>query len=110
MKRQYVFIFILALFSGFMPSTRAQNQASSTENNRRIVRKVDPEYPAMAKRMNLAGTVKIVAMVAPDGTVKNVEPVGGSPVLLKAAETAISQWKFAPGGESKETVEIHFTP
>lgn len=60
--------------------------------------------------MNLGGTVKVVAVVAPDGSVKKVDPVGGSPILVQAAQSAISQWKYAPGSESKETVELHFTP
>jgi outer membrane biosynthesis protein TonB len=49
-------------------------------------------------------------VVGTDGDVKTVEPVGGSPVLLKAAEDAVSKWKFAPGSESRETVELHFNP
>jgi outer membrane biosynthesis protein TonB len=60
--------------------------------------------------MGLGGTVKVVAVVGPDGSVKKVEPVGGSPILVQAAETAISQWKYAPGAESQESVELHFTP
>ena len=67
-------------------------------------------YPDIAKRMNLGGTVKVIAVVAADGEVKSVKPVGGSPVLLKAAEDAIAKWKFAPGAESNETVELHFNP
>ena len=78
--------------------------------NRKIVRKVEPLYPVAAKRMNLGGTVKVVAVVAPDGSVKSVEPVGGSPLLLQAAESAIAQWKYEPGPESRENVELHFTP
>ena len=60
--------------------------------------------------MKLGGTVKVVAVVAADGNVKSVEPMGGSPVLLKAAEDAVAKWKFAPGSESKETVELHLNP
>ena len=60
--------------------------------------------------MNLGGTVKVVAVVAPDGSVKRVEPLGGSPILVQAAQNAVTQWKFAPGTESRETVELHFTP
>jgi outer membrane biosynthesis protein TonB len=60
--------------------------------------------------MNLGGTVKVIAVVAADGEVKNVEPVGGSPLLIKAAQDAVSKWKFAPGPESREPVEFHFSP
>jgi TonB family protein len=85
-------------------------QQTSIENSRKLVRKVDPRYPELARKMNLGGTVKVVAVVAPDGSVKNVEPVGGSPLLVEAAQKAITQWKFAAGGESRETVELHFNP
>lgn len=88
----------------------AQSQQTSNENSRKLVRKVAPRYPDLARKMNLSGTVKVVAVVAPDGTVKKVEPMGGSPLLVDAAQSAIAQWKFAPGSESRETVELHFTP
>ena len=88
----------------------AQNQQPSTENVRRIVRKAPPTYPEIARKMNLGGTVRVVAVVAANGEVKSVEPMGGSPVLLKAAQDAVSKWKFAPGPESRESVELHFTP
>jgi periplasmic protein TonB len=110
MRIRYALILILALSYGFQPATPARGQQSSTETGRKVVRKVQPEYPVEARRMNLAGTVRVVAVVAPDGSVKKVEPVGGSPILVQAAENAISRWKFVPGAESKENVELHFTP
>jgi len=60
--------------------------------------------------MNLSGTVRVVAVVASDGSVIKVEPMGGSPILMEAAQTAVSRWKYAPGSESRETVELHFHP
>ena len=61
--------------------------------------------------MNVSGTVKLIAVVAPDGKVKAIEPLGGSPLLIEAAKQAISQWKYAPSaGESREVVEMHFDP
>jgi TonB family protein len=78
---------------------------------RRILRQTNPSYPPIAKRMNLSGTVKVLATVQPDGTVKTVQPVGGSPVLIQAAQDAVYKWKFAAAsGESKEPIEIHFNP
>jgi TonB family protein len=109
MRMRYVLI--LFLFSTFLgPAETAQSQQPVAENVRRILRQTTPAYPELAKKMNLGGTVKVVAVVAADGTVKSVEPVGGSPVLIKAAEDAVAKWKFAPGAESKEIIELHFTP
>ena len=85
-------------------------QSTQSEAGRKIVRKVDPHYPEPALRINLGGTVKVVALVSPDGSVKKVEPVGGNPILIQAAQTAVAQWRYAAGAESRETVELHFTP
>src|SRR5438477_6827092 len=101
---------ILLLSTLLGSASMAQNQQPSAEVLRRIVRKTLPIYPEIAKKMNLSGTVRVIAVVAPDGEVKSVEPLGGSPVLLKAAEDAVTKWKFAAGPESKEIVELHFNP
>ena len=109
MRQRYVLILVLLLSYSFGPAGIAQTQSSDT-TARKLIQKVEPHYPEIARRMNLSGTVKVVALVAPDGKVKKVQPVGGSPVLVQAAEAAVSQWKFAPGAESNETIELHFTP
>lgn len=94
---------------GFVGSVSGQQ--SGNEDGRKIVRRVQPNYPEMAERMNIAGTVKVFAVVAPDGMVKAVEPVGGSPLLVQASEDAIKRWRFVPAAsESKELIELHFHP
>jgi TonB family protein len=108
--RFFPVVSVVLLCSIALPAGLAQSgQVSDT--GRKLVRKIDPDYPEMARRANLVGTVKIYAVVAPDGTVKSVEPVGGSPLLVQSSEKAILQWKFAPAsGESKELVELRFHP
>jgi protein TonB len=105
--RHYFSFAVLACVLGL--GTLAHSQQSV--ELRKIVRRTNPIYPQIAKRMNLSGTVKVFAVVAPDGTVKSVEPVGGNPLLIQAAEDAIYKWKFvASSAESKEPVELHFDP
>jgi TonB family protein len=110
MRTRYVLILFLVAFTFFGPTGRVQGQQSSAETVRRIVRQTAPSYPELAKKMNLGGTVKVIAVVTADGNVKSVEPLGGSPVPIKAAEDAVAKWKFAPGAESREALELHFTP
>ena len=110
MRMRYVAIVALIFSYSFGPAGSAHSQQSSTVSGRKVLHKAEPAYPEIARKMNLGGTVKVVAVVAADGAVTKVEPVGGSPVLLQAAETAVAQWKFAPGSESKEIVELRFTP
>lgn len=110
MRMRYALMLFLLTSTFFGPGTAAQGQQASGDGVRRILRQLPPAYPELAKKMSLGGTVKVVAIVMANGDVKSVEPVGGSPVLLKAAQDAVAKWKFAPGGESKEIVELHFTP
>ena len=110
MKSLYALMVTFALCCTLTTVGQSQNQQPVPESRRQVVVKVAPEYPEAAKRMRLGGTVKVVALVGPDGKVKRVHTVGGSPLLVQAAERAVAQWKYAPGNESEESVELHFNP
>jgi TonB family protein len=84
-------------------------QDSTPQQARKIVLKVNPAYPDLARRMHLSGIVKLRATIAPNGSVKSIETVGGNPVLVKAAQDAVSNWKFASGpDETHEFIELRF--
>lgn len=110
MRIRYALVFALIFSYCLSPAPTALSQQTSNLSVRKVLHKTEPAYPDVARKMNLGGTVRVVAVVAADGGVTKVEPVGGSPVLLQAAETAVAHWKFAPGAESKELVELRFTP
>ena len=107
MRRFLCFLLVVSFPVGAVETARSQQSAS--EVDRPVVRKTEPQYPQIARTMHISGTVKVFAIVAPDGKVKSVEPAGGHPLLIEAAREAISQWKFAPASaESKELIELHF--
>ncbi len=88
-----------------------QEQANTGELSRRAKTKVLPVYPEVARRMSIAGTVRLVVVVAPNGTVKSEKPVGGHPLLVNAAMDAMKQWRFEAGpAESSGIVEFKFHP
>jgi protein TonB len=78
---------------------------------RKLKTKVAPEYPALARRMNITGVVKLEVTVAPNGSVKTAKVVGGHPILVNAALDAVKKWRYETGTE--ETVgilEFRFDP
>jgi TonB family protein len=76
---------------------------------RKAKTKVMPPYPELAKQMNITGTVKLMVVVAPNGSLKDAKVVGGNPILVNAAMDALKKWKFEPAnGESSGTVEFKF--
>jgi TonB family protein len=105
------FLVVLVAFFISLAAVSAHAQDSSAQIARKVVKQTMPRYPELARRINLAGTVKVMAVVTPDGKVKKVEAVGGSPLLVQAAQEAVFQWKFAPASaESREVIELHFNP
>jgi TonB family protein len=94
---------VLALLLGSAP-TRAQE-------GRKLKTSVPPEYPELARRMNLKGKARVELTVAPDGTVTHVKEIGGSPVLLDALVRAVKKWKYMPATmESIVQVTYEFAP
>lgn len=80
-------------------------------DKRKIVVQAPPVYPPLARKMNLTGTVRLSAAVAPSGKVLRIDVLGGSPLLVQAASDVVSKFKWEPGpNETKEVVEIKFQP
>jgi TonB family protein len=110
--RPYFAAVFIALSLGviaFSPTfSLAQEQSEST---RKIVSRVVPVYPELAHKMQIRGTVRVEAVVAPNGKVKFTQVIGGSPLLAKAAVDAIEKWKWGPAPqETKELIELNFHP
>jgi len=80
------------------------NSATVKPGSRKVKSSVQPEYPDLARKMRITGTVRISATVAPDGHVRETKVLGGSPLLSAEAENAVKRWRFEDG--PKETVEI----
>lgn len=83
--------------------------SQAEEPKRKIVDRIAPSYPVLAREMALEGVVKLEALVAANGSVKTVEVKGGHPVLAQAAANAVRRWRWEPSAhESRETVQIRF--
>ena len=108
--RPYAVAALIALSLGVTvfcpPFSLAQDQPEGT---RRIVDRVVPVYPDLARKMQIRGTVRVEVAVAPNGKVKSTHVIGGSPLLARAAVDAIEKWKWAPAPQdTKELIELNF--
>ncbi|HWZ82139.1 MAG TPA: energy transducer TonB [Terriglobales bacterium] len=78
---------------------------------RKLVARVEPEYPEALKRLYIGGVVKVEAVVTASGAVESTQLIGGSPILGQSAMKAIKQWKFSPAGsKEKLVVQMAFDP
>jgi TonB family protein len=99
-----------ALYGCLLLSLLCVVPGRAQDGERKIVKKVEAQYPLVLKRRGIGGTVRLKVVIHPDGSVKDVEVLGGNPALADAAEKAVRQWKFAPGNESTINVAVLFDP
>jgi len=78
---------------------------------RKVLAQSQPEYPELAKRLRLAGAVKVQVIIGADGNIKNTKVLGGNPVLVESTLEALKKWRYAPSGsETTTTLEFNFHP
>jgi protein TonB len=61
-----------------------------------LLRRVDPEYPQMARLARIQGQVLLMAVINIHGEVDQLRVVAGLPLLAKAASDAVRQWRYRP--------------
>jgi outer membrane biosynthesis protein TonB len=86
-NRIAVALFVLASMLMFAPSHVPAQEPS--EISRKVVTRVTPQYPNLARTMNIQGSVRVDVLVAPNGTAKSIEVKGGHPLLARAAQDAL---------------------
>ena len=75
----------------------------------KITKKVEPVYPAEAKKAGISGTVVLHAVIAQDGTVKQLDYVSGPRELTDSAMVAARQWEYKPTLLNGQPVEVDTT-
>ncbi len=66
------------------------------DQQRRLIHSIAPEYPDVARLAGIEGAVTLRILVSEDGTIGDIAPVSGPPVLARAAIRAVAHWRYAP--------------
>jgi protein TonB len=75
----------------------------------KLVNKVQPMYPPLARQTRISGTVRLHAIIAKNGSVEQLEVISGHPLLVQAALDAVRQWKYQATTLNGENVEVDTT-
>ena len=79
--------------------------------DRKLIRKVMPDYPWDLKRAYIGGMVRLDVVVSPAGSVDTISVVGGNPILAECAVKAVKKWKYTPAdSETNVRVNVAFDP
>jgi protein TonB len=95
--------------SGVPPPPKVTPQrirVSTGVQDARLVNKVDPVYPPLARQARIQGEVRLEAVIAKDGTIQNLRVIEGHPLLVQSALSAVQQWRYQPTVLNNEPVEV----
>ena len=71
-----------------------------------LIRRVQPDYPALAMQARIQGTVVLRAVIDREGTIQDLQVISGHPVLVQAAINAVRQWRYRPYYLNDQPVEV----
>src|SRR3989454_2556132 len=75
----------------------------------RIVNRVQPVYPPLARQTRISGTVRLHAIIGKDGAITSLEVLSGHPLLQQAALDAVRQWRYQPTLLNGDPVDVDTT-
>ncbi|MGA9445948.1 MAG: energy transducer TonB [Candidatus Sulfotelmatobacter sp.] len=75
----------------------------------RLIQKIQPEYPAIARAARIQGQVVLSAIISKTGEIQNLVLVSGHPMLVPAAIKAVQQFRYRPFLLNGEPVEVETT-
>jgi periplasmic protein TonB len=61
-----------------------------------LIKKVQPNYPPLARQARIQGQVVLQAEISKEGTIQNLQLISGHPMLAPAAIEAVKQWRYKP--------------
>jgi TonB family protein len=98
----------MALAASLVAARADAVQAKQLQPSTRKVKvSTPPEYPELARKMNIQGLARVLLTVAPGGKVTAVKELGGNPVLVAALVEAVKKWKYEPA-DRETTIEVRF--
>ena|SRR2546423_7247667 len=75
----------------------------------KLISKVQPVYPQIAREERLSGTVRLHAIVAKDGSVRSLRVVSGRCSLARASIDAVRKWRYSTTLLNGNPVEVDTT-
>lgn len=72
----------------------------------KIIRRVMPVYPVLAKQARVSGKVELLGIIGTDGSIQRLKVLSGHPLLIAAAVDAVRQWVYKPTLLNGQPVEV----
>lgn len=105
--RRFALLFGPILASALFAQTApARIRVAAEDQERKLVEKVEPVYPALARARRITGTVICAVVIGTDGSIVKAKLISGHPLLVPAAAVALRKFVYEPTIVGGKTVEV----
>ena len=77
-------------------ATPQRVRVSSGVSQGLLIKRVQPNYPPLARQARIQGQVVLQAEISKEGSIQNLQLISGHPMLAPAAIEAVKQWRYKP--------------
>lgn len=88
------------------PTPIQQVRVSGALQAARLIHRVEPVYPALARQARISGTVELAGVISTNGQIRELRIVSGPALLVQSALDAVRQWIYQPTLLGGKTVEV----
>ena len=72
----------------------------------KLLRRVTPVYPSLARQARVGGLVRLRAIISEDGSGRRLEVLSGHPLLVGSAVEAVKRWLYRPTLLNRRAVAV----
>ena len=88
------------------PTIQAPVRVGGRIREPRLIHRVEPDYPGIARNARIQGDVRIDAIIDTDGHIVEVKVLSGHPLLARPAAAAVSQWLYEPTYLNEQPIPV----
>jgi len=103
MLKRLIFLLLMAGCSLAADSPKLIERQVAEQN---LTNKVEPIVPALAKTLEIGGTVSLEIIISPEGKVSSVKVLSGHPMLAPAFVDAVKKWEYKPFVQDGQPVSV----
>jgi periplasmic protein TonB len=109
--KNFILLLTVCFTIFYSSSVAAPRPQEGSKTDRKLITRVEPDYPSVLKMRQIGGTVRLQITITAGGNVENPKVLGGNPILAESAVTAVKKWKYAAAeSATTTTVSLEFNP
>lgn len=88
------------------PAPVQQVRVSGALQAARLIHRVEPVYPILARQARVSGTVELAGVIGTNGQIRELRVLNGPALLVQTALDAVRQWIYQPTQLGGKPVEV----